>query len=326
MVHPRGRLKKMASSFPFTLVHLGFHKTATTLLQKHYFTQEFGFHQMEPQEVISLLVEKFSTDGLGRGDQEKIAAATQEADASGLQLVLSHERLSGHPFSGAYDRDAILRRVGQITPRAKIMVVFREQCDWIYSMWKQSIVDGADISLDQFLSQTQHQSRRMPSFSFDVVDYNRLYDRLCADFGTENVLFLPFELLRKNEDAFLQRLADFSQQQHSLDGFRAVSVNASKSMAHIWAIRLAHRLLFQTAFSTAGLIPVAMPIKSRSYRMVMRALRPLSRLRLFDGVIPAQKHKTKQAVGDYFDHANRELGEKIGIDLAQFGYGTGSTR
>ena len=48
-----------------------------------------------------------------------LAAATAE----GRTLVLSHERLSGYPSSGGYDRALIAERLNASFPEAKILIV-----------------------------------------------------------------------------------------------------------------------------------------------------------------------------------------------------------
>ena len=88
------------------LIHLGYHKTASTWFQKALFAEsKFGF-QMS-QQNRSHVHAAFCTPLISNHPENKhvnsIVNEANEVTSSGKIFVLSHERLSGYPASGGFD-------------------------------------------------------------------------------------------------------------------------------------------------------------------------------------------------------------------------------
>jgi len=119
------------------LIHVGFHKTGTTWLQKHLFASHSDvFTPLNHNK--NRLSKKFVT-----GDDGYVLSPfdyNEEAIRDELQSyifedqmdptkvkVISHERLSGHPHGAALDSKVIAERLKRTFPKAKILIVIREQ-------------------------------------------------------------------------------------------------------------------------------------------------------------------------------------------------------
>ena len=88
------------------LLHVGYHKTASSVLQSQLFADPGGPFVL-PEEKRHLLVERFVVPapyafdvGAARAHHAPLLA---RAAASGKTAVISHERFSGYPPSGGFD-------------------------------------------------------------------------------------------------------------------------------------------------------------------------------------------------------------------------------
>lgn len=301
------------------LYHIGFHKTATSLLQNNYFKEAHGYHPVDRVSLLSLFVQKFGAGYLTVAEKTALQDSKIAADKAGHVLVLSHERLLGYPSSGAYDRLAILRRLKQASPDAKIMVVIREQKSWLYSMWKQTLIDGDHRSLKAFLQQ-QHRydpTRRIPGFNDAVIDYLELHETLVAEFGSANVLMIPFEHLRKSPDSFYAAIQKFSGAQGPTSPPYNEQVNTSKSIFHLLVMRGLHRLVFRTTLSPCGIIPTHGFIGKGVYQLTLRVLRILDYVTILNFRAKTHKAVIARHCDEKFTRQNIELSKRLGRDLSE---------
>jgi hypothetical protein len=306
---------------PDILFHIGLHKTATSLLQRHLFTEENGYRPVPRREILATFVDKFSTEGPSAAELDRLDGLSAAAAADGLLAVASHERLHGYPATGCYDRRLILGRIASVRQRPRILVVIREQRSWIYSMWKQSIVDGSHLSLSRFLDEDAHVTRRVPAFSFAAVDFLRLHDALLELFGGENVLMLPYELYAAEPEAFLSRIAGFTGRPGPAAGFGEAVVNSSRTVAHLLALRWLHRHVFRTSLSKSGLLDIRNARSLAVYEAARRACAAsVGRTRRLDHRAEAHRSYIQRRVADRFRASNAELAKRIGLDLRSYGY------
>ena len=111
------------------LIHIGYHKTATTWLQKNLFgNSALPYSNIEPGRSILENIIKPHEFGFDLESCRKLIYSHVHECRSGKTIfVISRERLSGSPFSGGYDSGIIARRLHRIAPYAKILIVIREQ-------------------------------------------------------------------------------------------------------------------------------------------------------------------------------------------------------
>lgn len=196
------------SDQPPLLLHVGYHKTATTWMQKHLFMPTHGYRQlMDHQQVFDLIVKPH---GL-RFDPESARQALNAARATcaaGELPVISSEVLSGHPFQGGHESDVYAERLVQIAPDAKILLSIRNQMSIIPSVYMQYLQRGGTMAYDQFFAGTNRPGyfRFTPEhFEYDVLVAH--YQNL---FGAQNVYVLTQESLQTDMDAAARDLAVFA--------------------------------------------------------------------------------------------------------------------
>lgn len=194
------------------LIHLGYHKTASTWFQKALFAEsKFGF-QMS-QQNRSYVHAAFCTPLISNHPENKhvnsIVDEANEVTSSGKIFVLSHERLSGYPASGGFDSINIAYALKNAFPNAKIMFCIREQRAMILSAWRQQIVDGGGLTLKHFLQSPEPHIVRMPFFNLDMYCYSSIYKKYTELFGQERVMCTPYELFCKDPKQTLSAIATF---------------------------------------------------------------------------------------------------------------------
>jgi len=300
------------------LLHIGYHKTGSTFLQRDYFPlAESGFCLPWPRsEANRVLVQPKALAFDPDSAVVHFAKGLAEADPSKVP-VLSNERFSGNPHSGGYDSLMIAERLARVFPGARILMVIREQRSMIRSVYGQYVREGGVESLDGYLHPPRQGELRIPLFDPDFFLYDRLvacYQRL---FGGDRVLVLPFEWLRRDRAAFVAALARFA-------GTEAPSVprteprNVGLSAPLLAVKRRINRLLVRDTLNPAPLSPWPAPngrieqILDRVERLVPGWLRDGLELRLTERV--------QRAVGDRYRESNRTTEALTGLDLAALGY------
>lgn len=196
------------SNTPPVLLHVGYHKTATTWMQKHLFMPVHGYRQLlDHQQVFDLVVKPH---GL-RFDPNPARALLKQAAKTlepGEIPVVSSEVLSGHPFQGGHESDIYAERLARIAPGARILVSIRDQMRIIPSVYGQYLQRGGTMPYDQFFEGTDRPGYfgfTSEHFEYDVLVAH--YQRL---FGVENVYVLTQESLKADMDGAARDLARFA--------------------------------------------------------------------------------------------------------------------
>lgn len=289
-----------------TIIHIGLHKTGTSTLQ-NYFRQNDAIDYIERREVQKAFV----------GHKESSSAKTltireHRAQADNKKLVISHERLSGYPASGGFDRELIAKRLKATFPDAKVLIVFREQKAWIKSFYQQYIADGGSESLPDFLSRPQPQIYKNPCFEFDYLDYFKLISFYHSLFGKEQVLALPYELMRNDFKDFAKRLDSFFDVNLELEN---KVINRARPLCPLLIMRALNGSIGRTQLSPGGFFPLGY-LKKTS-----KILGKIPGARAFDKRISSNWKRTiAHKTGDYYKDSNTKLQDLVGMDLSEFGY------
>lgn len=306
-----------------TLVHIGYHKTGSSLLQGAFFGGEGGGFAL-PETPRHHLVEVFVrpppfcfkvNDALA-----DYGAFLDTARAAGKVPVISHERFSGYPGSGGFDSPLIANRLAETFPGARVLIVVREQLASIRSMYSQYITDGGSLSFEDFVSRPDPEIHRMPGFQPEFYFYDNLVRAYWDRFGRDNVLVLPYEMLRGDRSGFSARICAFA-------GVNPVeipdeTVNSARAPLMQAAQRQVNRWFSDNQLSRQPVVRIR-----RVHKGFARAKPVFTRLSP-----PALDHwlannlraKINRKFRGMFAASNRHLGEMIGTDLSTYGYEVGS--
>jgi hypothetical protein len=304
----------MSADRPVVL-HLGYPKTATTWLQRHVFQPGNGFvHLFARDEIADLFVktddQQFDEKVVRRRIENRLAEVEP-----GQQPVVSLERLVGAPYAGGYDRLAIARRLAAVFPDAGVLVCIREQVAAIASLYKQYVRSGGYEPLPAYL-QPVEVYRLIPRFDFAYFDYGQAVDAYRSVFGGR-VNFVPYELLRADQAAFLGRLGDVLGREVGAPESDRV-VRPGLSAAAIGVLRPVHRVLRRTELNQAPMVdaPRLATTLNRAAAWVDLRLPPRARRRFDDRMEQA----VATACGDRFRAGNRHASAALDLDLGALGY------
>jgi hypothetical protein len=330
-----GNARPHAQGTPLThssvLVHVGLARTGTTWLQKHIFANSPHLFtpadpSLPPMERAKQLGRRLCKDGKERLVNEldfDIAAFRRECDAilvpAGQQAVISSERLSGSVLSGGFDRGIISRRIKMVFPKARILLVIREQRALLMSMYIQYLKYGGWHTIKDFLDPPS--DGRLPCFTPSYLMYDRLISLYQETFGKSNVLVLPYELFATAVEDYVGAICAFAGTPEP-PAFPLNKVeNARRRNVSSYALkRIAYR--FRSS-SANGFAPSMLPKRVRAGTLQgMRAL--------IDLVVPqALERKFSERLRSELDRAlppglyaesNRRAAELTALPLARYGY------
>lgn len=308
------------------LIHIGYHKTGTTWLQKLVFSNpDLGFiSPVSTADLLARIVAPNPLDYYHEDCQPMVEEALQTAAARGLVPVFSAERFSGSPHAGGFDSKIVAERLCQLFADARVLIVIREQKSSILSCYKQHVRTGGAISLRAYIDLPERMQLQIPLFSFDHFKYHRLIKLYYSLFGQENVLVLPYEL-------FVAHPAEFTQQLFSYAGAPDTGkklgkkrferhINQSLSPFELQVRRSMNAWVgSRNQLNQHSPFPLHPDRISKLYALVNK----------LDRLVPASYNRrvnqrweqtVSSVVGDRFKESNRLTAELTGIDLASWGY------
>lgn len=308
---------------PRPLVHIGYHKTASSWLQSRLWSDSrLGFRLCPRRDVGRLLVEPHPLAFDAAASRDRIAPWVEETGRRKLVPVLSHERLSGYPHSGGFDSREIADRIAAVLPRARILAVVREQRSAILSNYHQYVRDGGASPLARYLDPPQAGHRRVPGFAVEFFQYERLIDAYRERFGESNVCVLVHEELRSQPQRFLGRIVDLVGSGADLgrldETISREVVNPAPSTASIALLRWANLL-----FRASPLHPSPPLPSRRAHSVAARVALGIDHLPLRALSARRSAHEREivgRRVGGLYEDTNARLGELTGIDLGRYGY------
>lgn len=302
------------------LLHIGYHKTATSWMQQRLFVHEHGYHQIvRHREVWENIV---APHGL-LFDPEAMRAVIAEgmrAVPAGKVPVISSEILSGHPFFGGMGSDDFARRLKAIAPDARILISIRSQMRILTSVYMQYLLRGGTMSPELFFAGDPELG--FYGFRPEHFEYHRLVKLYQELFGAENVHVITQESLKTDMDGATSRLAEFAGN-GSFDGVLASHRSAYAPSYPEYAVPLLRRInkLQKSVLVPAPTIRIG-TTPDGFYRVFGYVLRRPPFSWLLKGYHPVSALVERTFRGR-FDDSNRELAKIVGhyLDLSEYGGG-----
>jgi hypothetical protein len=316
------------------LVHIGYHKTGTSWLQAHLYSeksdvfypmvdpawdeiikgqfpsQQFGNNFMYSETGKVLVPGEFSVDRVER----KIS---QLNDDRGRIPVISHERLSGHPSNGGIDTPDICDRLHQTFANAKVLIVIREQKSLILSWYSQYLKSGGVLSLYDYIRDRYDDG--LVGFNKKYFEFHRLISLYLKVFGKDNVLVLPYEDFRSDSEGFIGKLYQFLGTQGKTKFDFNEKVNETKSGWYLSKFRI---LNYFTRYRGAnGFSPFYL---GKLIYKIENSIKKRAHILIPDSVekrhLKKQKDIVANEMGGYYSNSNRITEDLTGIDLKSLGY------
>ena len=299
------------------LIHVGYHKTATSWMQQRLFTSRHGFAQIaDHTEVFAQVVQPHGFHFDPAGLRKRIDARLNKLGPN-VTAVISSEILSGHPFFGGHESDVYAERLLRIAPGAKILVSIRDQMRILPSVYMQYLLRGGTMRPDQFFAGTNRPGYF--GFSSRHFEYDHFIAHYQKLFGTENVHVLTQESVQADAEGAARRLASFAGN----TAFSGLSAEAQGTYAPSYPEYAAPvlRRINHVQSSTLNANPIVRlgHTPQGLYRLAGYALRrpPLSTL--LKGRKPVSDYVAQTFSGHYAE-SNARLKKLVGdtVDLSRY--------
>ena len=224
------------------IVHIGYHRTGTSFLQKNIFPQcqQHVFHG-HPEMLEFGLV-----DVAWKADRSINYEKLIEVYQSKKKYFISFESFIGPLVEGSTLIDLIPLRFQRIFGKkaVKILITIRKQDKWLKSYYAQWVASGGGLNFMQFMTNGFKNHR----FDLNALNYLMTYESYKAVFGAENILVLPYELMKENQAYFLKLLNDFSGENFQTVEQKGAALNRSLSGYQLSWMRFLNRI-FETQIS-----------------------------------------------------------------------------
>jgi hypothetical protein len=193
-----------------SLVHVGWHKTATTWFQRRYYPRSRTHRLLERRIVKEAFLAPCAFDFDPARSLRVLAAAGPPP------WILCEEELSGNPHAGGLmglvPRE-VAQRLRAALPDAAVVIFLRHPVDAIAACYKQYLRQGGTHRPRRYLF--PHEGQRgfraapwkAPAFRIEHFDYAALVGCYDALFGRESVHVFLYEEFRADAAGFLAGFA-----------------------------------------------------------------------------------------------------------------------
>ena len=302
-------------------LHIGVPKTASTWLQSKVFTslehlrylgcpRNLLFESREDHSENRLMASIFKRSsqiwgGFGDVIFENLIGDRETWLADGRSLLISEEAIgrqgSRPALLAAHIREMQNSAADWGFQQVNIVCVFRRQDHWLASHYAQMSnrnLRPGQADFERLVHGVTSPQASRYSFGM-LLDYSKLYDQLAEVVGPERLLMLPYELLQDSPRLFLQSLLErldtpAEKIEEIISGTTGTKANV-RSEQGVWRLRRRR---------VRGFAGLALHSWAFSPREKTIKLTP---------DIAQQVHKA-------YSVGNRELADKVAIDLEKYGY------
>lgn len=302
---------------PKLLIHIGYHKTATTWMQRQLFTPNHGYRQLlDHQAVFKYLVKPHGLSFNPNAVRQLILSEMRKLDV-GQSPVISSEILSGHPFFGGRESDILAKRLAVIAPQAQILISIRNQLRILPSLYMQYLRRGGTMDYAQFFEGST--DLHYYGFEPEHFEYHRLIKFYQNLFGASQVFVLPQESLITNQNTILRELAEFAGNSKFSellpDSRRAIGVSHPELT---WSILRCGNHFRASALNAKPLINLR-KLPFTFFRYTNLALTKTRISKLIKDKRPVSKYVEKH-FSDYFVESNQALRSIVSDEVSLKGY------
>ncbi len=300
------------------IIHIGYHKTATSWLQDLYFPAIPELACWEAKsDLRKWIVEPHSLDFDPEAVRARFGDFLAEAAHNDRIALLSQESFCGSPHNGGAFSKEIADRLHALFPGSRILAVIRRQDSMIASAYRQYVRTGGITRFEDYIRPPVRDAK-LPLFRLENYRYHQLLSYYGDLFGRENVGVLLFEDFCEAPEAFLEKLSAFiGVQAADAPPIQRRVKAAAGTDATLGCRRVLNMLRGGVTFNP---VKARMPtvcdslrhLIKKSERWIAGDVRP-DNLRLID-------RKALKAATGFYGESNRKLIEDFGVDLEKYGY------
>ena len=292
------------------IIHIGFHKTATTWFQRVYYPSVKNMKYIHHDDVRSVLL-----DPKGLDEVKPIPAMMDSTD-----IILCHEELSGNIHNSGmnlFSTKEYAKRIKCLFPESRIVLFIRNQPSMIASAYRQYVKEGGTYSIDRYLFHKEFQrTHREALFSFQHFDYNLKLNFYESLFGKENVHVYLFEDFCEDGKGFIKK--------YNEDLKLTSEMLPSKSVNDAYTPLIHNSVRIMNLFTRRSVLYkyyiMHIPYV---YEMARRGLPHLNKFTSFSGKLTTEKllgDEIMSYIHQYYLESNMSLSHRYDLNLKRFGY------
>lgn len=296
------------------ILHIGYHKTGSSWLQRQLFPNARDVSLVPRIEIRRQLLVPSPV----AFDPER-ARAQLCAGRSG-RLVLSEEELSGNLHTGglhgAFSVE-LADRLHRCFPEGHVVVFVREQKTMVASAYKQYIKSGGTRRIRGFLTPAA-SPHKTPNFDLDFLAYDRLIGVYEDRFGRERVSVFLYEQLARDPEQLITSLSETLGLDVDRRAVSIAPVNAgyrSGTLAFLRVLNLFHAREMPNSsciVNLPGLHALLADVAPWIDRLPF-----MGRVQDLDDWLSAEEIR---AIEDRFRESNARLEKSRALGLARYGY------
>ncbi|CAN5477641.1 hypothetical protein BH11BAC1_BH11BAC1_11900 [soil metagenome] len=312
------------------VLHIGYHKTATTYLQKLIFPQLTDVLYLgrawKSAEIHSYFLDNQFTHSLqfdSSAMRERFYSAISKwTETSGIHvqdkkaILVSHESIHSGPEWFGAEFTLMADRMKATLPNAKIIIGIRKQVDYIESNYRTYIMHGGKLGFKKFLSKSYaHNYSLLPKLYFDqAIKY------YMNKFGKENVYVYLLEDFKRDLKSELDKILSFAGAT-TLGIYRKDQVNVGLNKYSIGLLRQLNKLIasdFNEQYY--NWMNQKLNAKEKFRWRIVRALNKFEEIGLISLNKKLCSPEEKKQLNEMFLKSNKNLSLLLGKDLSALGY------
>lgn len=308
----------MDNNKPKLLIHIGYHKTATTFFQKQLFSSE-QFNLLDRLLVQNKILEP-SPYGF---DEDALNSWLEDILIADKINVISEEELSGNIHCSGGGRSItyeMAERLAKIhVADVQIIIMLREQRSMVESCYRQYVKKGGTFSFNNYFDSSKTGCRRFrfQGFSLEHFKYDDVVEHYQKNFGSKKIHCFLYEQFIDDKKKFLSKLKQLIGFEKNIEQINLhKKENSGLSNWSILCARLSNRFTVKDPISRQYIcyIPGLRNILIKFYLMIDRCL-PRS--------VIFKKYLTSEAdnmLENYYLESNNHLVQLTALNLKKYGY------
>lgn len=303
------------------IVHIGYHKTATTWFQKRFYPVVENARYVPRDKVRNAFLE----DTAFHFDRER-ALARLDLDPNET-VTICEEGLSGYLHTGGlagYLSKEMAHRIKAVFPNAEIVIFVRNQPCIIAASYRQYVKGGGTHRLrrylfaENYLRGARGEIAKCPRFTFDHFEYAPLVAHYQQLFGKERVHVFPYEAFERAPEAFLPEYCRRLGLKVDAKKLRHSASNRSYGLPTISIVRILNLFTNRTVFDKHYIVHI--PYWYGLVRGIGEGLNRLPGFSWFPGPDALLGKRLLAWVAQRYCLHNMALEGLTGLSLKEYGY------
>lgn len=212
-------------------IHIGFHKTASTFLQSVIFPNTkdlFILNYIDPdiekwffENFVKIDANSFSKNIFLNQFNEQLQKFSIISNER-MRFAISEENLSGDIYTGLEARE-LMNRIKHVFGSTTILIVIRNQLDFILSAYGNYVIHGGILSLKKWLISEETRFGKI----LEKVIYSPFILNYQKTFGTDRIRVIQYEKLFDDNCGISSFLSKFEIHENH---FEHKIVNSGRSL------------------------------------------------------------------------------------------------